>query len=51
MMYLHAQLPLMGMLTIYTWNTHECKGEKANFQSQGIALMNQVLFCYSAMVE
>lgn len=45
-----SSFPLLGMLTIYTWGM-TVKGEKANFQLQGTGLMNQVLFCYFAMVE
>lgn len=47
---LHVQLPFNGNVD-HIYIEYECKGEKANFQSQGTGLMNQVLFCYFAMVE
>lgn len=50
MMYLHVQLPFNGNAD-HIYMEYEFKGEKANFQLQGTGLMNQVLFCYFAMVE
>lgn len=50
MMYLQVQLPFNRNADHIDM---ECKwkGKKANFELQGIGLMNQVLFCYFAMVE
>lgn len=51
MLYLYAvQLPFTGDVD-HIYMEHECEGEKANFQLQGIGLKSQGLLCYYAIVE